>query len=86
MVDETQLAGEIQLLRALCDEATPNERRLELLRSLDRHVFVDAENCVVFESVRALMRGGTISAQRLTVHLNNRGFPEIDMNKYFEPS
>lgn len=78
-----QLANERKVLRALCDELTSAERSRELLQSLDRHAFLDAEDQVVFESIRMLLQSGPISAARLTVHLNNRGFPEIDMDRYF---
>jgi hypothetical protein len=82
MTDEKQLADELQLLRALSDEAKPRERRLELLKSLQCHAFLDPEHRVVFESICYLFLRGGVSAERLTVHLNNRGFPDIDVRKY----
>ncbi len=41
------------------------------------------EHQVVFESIRFLLSRGTLTAARLAVHLNNRGFPDVDMEKYF---
>ena len=56
------------------------------MQSLSRRAFLDPEREVVFESVRALLRLGPISLARLRVHLNNRGFPDIDVEKYFLPT
>jgi hypothetical protein len=39
---------------------------------------------VVFESIRALFSCGDFSAVQLRVHLNNRGFPDTDVEKYFQ--
>ncbi|MGD0908855.1 MAG: hypothetical protein ABSA96_14830 [Candidatus Acidiferrales bacterium] len=57
--------------------------RQNLIDSLAGHNFLDAEYQVVFESIRALFQSGPISSARLAVHLNNRGFPDIDMDRYF---
>lgn len=78
-----QVAAELQLLRSLCDEAVSHGQRLELLQSYNRHVFLEPEHQIVFESIRSLFPSGMISAARLTVHLNNRGFPDIDIDCYF---
>jgi len=79
----TTSQDEIELLRALCDEAALPARRLELMQSLRGHVFLSPENQVVFESICFLFPRGGVSANRLTVHLNNRGFPDVDLQKYF---
>jgi len=79
----TTSQDEIELLRALCDEAALPARRLELMQSLRGHVFLSPENQVVFESICFLFPRGGVSANRLTVHLNNRGFPDVDLKKYF---
>jgi hypothetical protein len=81
---ETQFASEFQALRALCDEAAPREERKRLMQTLSRHVFIEPEHQVVFDSIRALFPRGRISAGQLTVHLNNRGFPDTDVEKYFQ--
>ncbi len=78
-----QLAAELQTLRALCDETTPREERRRLIEDLSPHTFVEPEHQVVFESICALFSRGRLSAARLTVHLNNRGFPDTDAAKYF---
>jgi hypothetical protein len=79
---ETQFATEMQALRVLCDEAVAREQRQRLLESLDQHTFIDPEHQVVFESIRALFQRGPISMAQLRVHLNNRGFPDTDVEKY----
>ncbi len=83
---ETQIASEIHALRALCDEEAPREERQKLAQSLSQGVFVESEHQVVLESIRALLSRGPISAERLRVHLNNRGFPDTDVEKYFQPA
>src|ERR1700730_14886047 len=79
----TKLQDEIELLRTLCDEGASPARRLELMQSLRGHVFLDPENQVVFESICFLFPRGGVSADRLTVHINNRAFPDVDLDKYF---
>jgi hypothetical protein len=81
---ETQFATELQALRVLCDEAIPREDRQKLLQTLSHHLFIEPEHQVVFESIRALFPRGPISAGQLRVHLNNRGFPDTDVEKYFQ--
>jgi hypothetical protein len=81
---DTQFATELQTLRVLCDVAAPREERQRLMQSLAQHVFIEPEHQVVFESIRALFSRGPISAEQLRVHLNNRGFPDTDVEKYFQ--
>jgi hypothetical protein len=83
---ETQFATELQALRVLCDEAIPREQRQGLMQSLADHAFIEPEHQVVFESIRALFPHGPISEAQLRVHLNNRGFPDTDVDKFFTPS
>ncbi|HVA95344.1 MAG TPA: hypothetical protein VNI36_10645 [Candidatus Dormibacteraeota bacterium] len=61
-------------------------QRLEVLQSYASHTFLDPGHQVVFESIRALLPGGMITPARLNVHLNNRGFPDIDTAWYFAPA
>ena len=79
----TKSADELQLLRTLCDELAAGDERLELLQFLQNHVFLDPEHQVVFESICFLFPPGPVSAARLAIHLNNRGFPDVEMEKYF---
>jgi hypothetical protein len=81
---ETQIATELQALRALCDEAASREVRQTLIQSLSQHAFIEPERQVVFESIRAIFSRGPISVAQLRIHLNNRGFPDTDVEKYFQ--
>jgi hypothetical protein len=81
---ETQIADELGTLRRLCDEAATREVREQLMRSLNGHLFLEPEHQVAFESIRILLSRGPISAALLRVHLNNRGFPDTDVEKYFQ--
>jgi hypothetical protein len=83
---ETQSATEFQALRVLCDESVPREQRVTLMQSLCRHVFIEPEHQVAYESIRALLSRGPVSTGQLRVHLNNRGFPDTDVEKYFQPA
>jgi hypothetical protein len=80
---DKKASAEIQTLRSLCDEKVPRERRLALLRTLSQHDFLKPEHQVVFESISVLLRRGRISVTQLRVFLNNRGFPDIDVEAYF---
>jgi hypothetical protein len=79
----TKSADELRLLRVLCDANATRAHRIELLQSLEGHDFLDPEHRVVFESIRFLFSHGDVSAARLAVHLNNRGFPDVDLEEYF---
>jgi hypothetical protein len=83
---EPQFATELQTLRALCDETAPPEERQKLMESLSRHAFIEPEHQVVFESICALLPRGPISMVQLRVHLNNRGFPDAGVERYFQPA
>ena len=83
---EIQIATELQALRALCDAAITREERQTLMQSLTQHDFIEPEHQVVFESLRALIPRGPISLGQLRIHMNNRGFPDTDVEKYFPPA
>jgi hypothetical protein len=83
MKREKQFAAELKALRALCDESIARELRQNLIRSLGSRAFKTAEHQVVFESICALFPRGPISEAQLRVHLNNRGFPDTDVETYF---
>ena len=81
---ESQLGDELEALRSLCDEASPRAARQELLQALSPQSFRVPEHQVIFQSVRALLSRGDFSAAQLRIHLNNRGFPDTDVEKYFQ--
>ena len=78
-----RFAVELDALRALCCPAGTPEQREALMQTVARWRLVEPEHQVVFESLSALSGRKGLSAAMLGVHLNNRGFPDIDMEKYF---
>ena len=86
MPRKIQFTTELDALRSLCDEALSREVRQDFLVYLAPQSFTDPERQVVLESIRALFPRGPISLTALRVHLNNRGFPDTDVEKYFQPA
>ena len=80
---EKQIAHDLETLRSLCDEAISREECRRRIDSLAGHTFLEPEHAIVFESIRALFPRGPIQAERLRIHLTNRGFPDTDVEKYF---
>jgi hypothetical protein len=76
------LLAEVQILGTLCTQAGAVEQRNDLAHTLDRYAFLDPEHQIVFGSIRALLLHDRLSNARLAVHLNNRGFPDVDLEKY----
>ena len=72
------------MLRSLANGKVSSARHRAVVRLLQDYDFLDPEHQVVYESVRAIAQEQPISAPRLAAHLNNRGFPDIDLEKYFE--
>lgn len=83
---KTQLTAEFRALCTLCDESVARNLRQNLIDSLSPRKFTEPEHRVVFESICALFPRGPITAEKLMVHLNNRGFPDTDVEKYFAPA
>jgi phytoene/squalene synthetase len=77
-----QLTAEMQVLGTLCNREDQHEVRAELVHVLERYGFLEPEHQIVFESIRALLLRDRLSKARLAVHLNNRGFPDVDLEKY----
>jgi hypothetical protein len=81
---EKRLAEELLVLRRLCDETVDREERVQLMDSVCRDFFVAPEHAIIFESIRSLLPLGPLSEARLRVHLTRRGFPDTDVEKYFQ--
>jgi hypothetical protein len=79
---EGQLAAEVQLLGTLCNGTGVREQRDELANILGRYAFLEPEHEIVFGSIRSLLVHDRLSKPSLAVHLNNRGFPDVDLEKY----
>jgi hypothetical protein len=83
---KTHFATELETLRSLCDASIPRQERLKRMQTLSPRDFTEPEHQVAFESIRALLSSGEVSVARLNVHLNNRGFPCTQVEKYFQPA
>jgi hypothetical protein len=76
------LSAEAQILGSLCNRAGTFEQRNELAHTLDGYAFIEPEHQIVFGSIRALLLHDRLSNTHLAVHLNNRGFPDVDLERY----
>jgi hypothetical protein len=76
------LSVEVQILGTLCTQAGTVEQRIELAHILDRYAFLEPEHQIVFGSIRSLLLHDRLSNAHLAVHLNNRGFPDVDLEQY----
>jgi len=76
--------AELEVLRALTNGSRGAAEYRLIVRLVHDYRFCDAEYQIVFESLREISENEPISFSRLAVHLNNRGFPDIDLEKYFE--
>ena len=78
-----QVDAELDLLRALCNGRGTRERTIALVQALASYRFTEAEHQIVFESARDLLTRHALSVATLVLHLNNRGFPDLNLEKYF---
>jgi hypothetical protein len=78
-----QLTAEFQILGTLCNPEVPLDLRAELAHVLEHYAFLEPEHQIVFESIRSLLLHDRPSKASLAVHLNNRGFPDVDLEKYY---
>jgi hypothetical protein len=73
---------EIEILGTLIKRVGTNAQRTELVRRLENYAFVEPEHRIVFESICFLLARNKVSKENLTIHLNNRGFPDVDLGRY----
>jgi hypothetical protein len=76
------LLAEVQILGTLWTQSGTVEQRNELAQTLDGYAFLEPEHQIVFGSIRALLLHDRLSNAHLAVHLNNRGFPDVDLEQY----
>jgi hypothetical protein len=77
-----QALAEARILGTLCSQTGTAEQRYELAGILARYAFLEPEHQIVFESIHSLLARDLTSTAHLAVHLNNRGFPDVDLEKY----
>lgn len=81
------LEAERTILRLLCQAGLTGAERVENMRLLSGYRFRDGEHQIIFESLRELRAADpkTIREQ-LFARLNNKGFPDLDLDWLFEPA
>jgi hypothetical protein len=78
---------ECKLLQYACDSTADRETRQRLLNLLLEYAWLDADNEILFESIRILF---DVDPQRILFHLpsilTRRGFPDISCKPLAGPS
>jgi hypothetical protein len=78
---------ESKLLEYVCDTTADPETRKELLQILLEYTWLDADNEILYESIRLLF---DVDPQRILFHLpsvlTRRGFPDISCEPLAGPS
>jgi hypothetical protein len=79
------IEAERNALRALCQDTCDGSVRAQGMRILTSYPFVDAVHQLLFDTLREIPSADpeVIRAQ-LPTRLNNRGFPDLDMETFFE--
>lgn len=80
------LEAEREVLRAMC-QGTPERAVLsDGLEILADYCFTDFTHQLVFDTLRELRAGSPqLIRERLPVRLNNKGFPDMDLETFFAP-
>ena len=69
---------EIQLLQFVCDAAGDALARAAVIRALADYAWLDAENEILFETIRGLFAWNTANIlSELPAALTRRGFPDL---------
>lgn len=78
---------ESKVLCYICDSTADRDTRKELLRLLLEYTWLDADNEILYESIRVLF---DVDPQRILFHLpsilTRRGFPDISCKALTGPS
>lgn len=78
---------ECKLLQYVCDVTAEREARQKLLNLLLEYTWLDADNEILYESIRILF---DVDPQRILFHLpsvlTRRGFPDISCKPLARPS
>jgi hypothetical protein len=80
------IESERQVLRALCQGAFIGAALESAIQLLAAYRFRDPIHLVVFEIVSTLpSREAGVIREQLAARLTNKGFPDFDFNRLFEP-
>jgi hypothetical protein len=84
---QSRVAQECEVLRVLCGAVSDLTFRDSCFKRLANYRFVEPEHQVVFDALHALPSSDPNALRdRLTVRLNNQGFPDINLAHFFAPS
>jgi len=80
------LVAERDVLRAMCQGTAERPVRSEGLAILRDYRFADSVHQLVFETLRQIPSDAPqIIREQLPVRLNNKGFPDLDLEVFFQP-
>lgn len=78
--------GELLALRGMCQGARDARVWDDGIRILNAHAFQDPVHGLVFETLREINTDDPrIIRGLLAARLTNKGFPDVDVEKYFQP-
>ena len=81
------LEAERTILRLLCQAGLTGAERAENMRLLSGYRFADATHQIIFECLWELRAADRETIrQQLSARVNNKGFPDLDLDWLFEPA
>jgi len=79
-------AMELAVVRALCTGVLQGSTRQQVLRWLDTYAFRDVIHQLIFDTVREIRpEPPELIRQQLPARLTQKGFPEVDFEKFLTP-
>ncbi|HEX2714228.1 MAG TPA: hypothetical protein VHM88_18705 [Candidatus Acidoferrales bacterium] len=80
------LGVERDVLRAMCQSVPGCDVLHDGLEILADYRFMDSTHQLVFDTLRELRAGNPrLIRERLPARLNNKGFPDLDLETFFAP-
>jgi hypothetical protein len=84
--DSDILKAERNVLRAMCQGVPGCDVLRDGLEILADHSFMDSTHQLVFDTLRELRAGNPqLIRERMPARLNNKGFPDVDLETFFAP-
>ena len=81
------IEAERNLLRALCTGAAEASVLLEATETLASYAFAEPLHQIIFDVLVEIgPRDPCVVREQLAVRLNNKGFPDLDLETFFAPS
>lgn len=77
---------ELEILRALSTRRLQGRARAEAFEILAGYSFVEPIHQVIFDALREIpAENPQVLREQLAVRLNNKGFPDLDLESFFAP-